>query len=89
MIRANRFARIACATKYSAEKAQIPKSAGESAGKSAGNLLEEQCWEAAVLGRAEKTALPGSPHSSALFPGTLPRTLPGAFGDSPVAGGRK
>ena len=45
----------------------------------------EQCWEAALECQQ-------SPHAAVpFFPGTLPSTLPGTFGDlgflSPVAGG--
>ena len=83
--------KVAFASCYTTEKAQIPKSesAAESAGKSAG---KRHCWGGSAgrplsLEKQRNGTALGTPPSSALAPGTLPST----FGDlgflSPVAGG--
>ena len=82
---------------YRTEKAQIPKSAGESAGKSAGKkgtaggTAGSSAESSHFLWKSRETALLQQSPSSPLFPGALPSTLPGTFGDlgffSPVAGG--
>ena len=80
------------ATCYRTEKAQIPKSAGESAGKSAGKEGTAGGTAGSSAGRPDSLEKQrnGTAPSSPLFPGTLPSTLPGTFGDlgflRPVAG---
>ena len=66
------------------KKAQIPKSGREGPGKSAGKKGTAGGGTAEsshFLWKNRETALLPALPSSPLFPGTLPSTLPGTFGD--------
>ena len=82
---------VAC---YRTEKARIPKSAVESAGKSA--RKKGTAGSSAVSLLFQRKRPPSTAPSNALLTGTLPTTLPGAFQDlgflrlrSPKAGHNK
>ena len=78
---------------YRTESAKSPKAPGRVLGRVPGKwgLLGAMQRAAAFYGKQRNGAAPSLPPRSPLFPGTLPSTLPGTFGDlgvfSPVAGG--